>query len=76
MIQALDSYTDEPKRGVSNKYANEQKDDLTTPLLWGVFGVRNSGKSYLISKYVIHSQKRKVPLYDRVFTVEEGVSAQ
>ena len=69
MIQQLSSYGDEPSQGVSNCYENEKKDDLVSPLLWGCFGVRNSGKSHLISKYVISSQKRKRPLYDRLFLV-------
>lgn len=69
MLQELDSYTQRPKEGVSNRYTNEFEDDLVAPLLWAVIGVRNSGKSFLVSQYVIHSQKRKIPLYDRIFMI-------
>ena len=69
MLLHVGGYDEDPKQGVSNRYENERDGDLVSPLLLGVFGVRNSGKSFLVSKYLIASQKRKRPLYDRVFLI-------
>ena len=69
MLQHVPGYDTDPAQGVSNKYENERPYDLVAPVLLGVFGVRNSGKSFLVSKYVLGSQKRKRPLYDRIFMI-------
>jgi len=65
----LNSYRKDPSQGVANLYENEQPDDLKAPCLMGVFGTRGTGKSYLVSKYLIGSQDRRLPLYDRCFII-------
>ena len=69
MLKPANGYKGIPKQGVSNLYYNENPDDLQAPCVWSLTGLRGSGKSYIISQYLMHSQKRRVPLYDRVFIV-------
>lgn len=69
MLKKAKGYQVKPDEGVSNVYDNEQPDDLVTPCVWSLTGLRNSGKSYLMAQYLCHSQRRKVPLYDIVFIV-------
>ena len=69
MLKPANGYKGVPKQGVSNLYYNEIADDLQAPCVWSLTGLRGSGKSYIISQYLMHSQKRRVPLYDRVFIV-------
>lgn len=69
MIKRASGYRRSPKEGVLNRYDNSQKEDLETPCVWGLTGLRGSGKTYLIAQYLLHSQRRAIPLYDRIWIV-------
>lgn len=56
----------DPVQGVSNAYPTP-KDSISQPCLLGVFGLRNSGKSYACSKIVAQCQKDKT--FDRIYIV-------
>ena len=53
----------EPINGVSNAYPTP-KGAIKQPCLLGVFGLRNSSKSYAVSKIVNQAQKQKT--FDRI----------
>ncbi len=56
----------DPAQGVSNSYPTP-KDAISQPCLMGVFGLRNSGKSYACSKIVAQAQKDKT--FDRIYII-------
>ena len=56
----------DPINGVSNSYPTP-KGAIKQPCLLGVFGLRNSGKSYAVSKIVNQAQKHKT--FDRIYII-------
>lgn len=64
-VSTYGSDTD-PVNGVSNSYPTP-KGAIKQPCLLGVFGLRNSGKSYAVSKIVNQAQKQKT--FDRIYII-------
>ena len=54
-IQDLKIFKQEPKAGVNNEY-KVLNNEFRQPCLWMIAGVRFSGKSYLVSKFLRQAQ--------------------
>ena len=65
-INLYDKTTD-PKVGVSNAYDNVIPGGIDGNCLCGIFGLRNSGKTYVCSKIINQAQKSNV--YDRIYLI-------
>tara|TARA_R110000772_G_scaffold37090_2_gene88330 strand:- start:58 stop:1032 length:975 start_codon:yes stop_codon:yes gene_type:complete len=65
-IGLYDKSTD-PKVGVSNAYDNVLQGGIDGNCLCGIFGLRNSGKTYVCSKIINQAQKTNV--YDRIYLI-------
>ena len=65
-IEHLPVYTQEPERGVSNEYFTPPN-AFRQPCLWYISAVRNSGKSYLASKFLAQAKKDKT--FHRVYMI-------
>ena len=57
----------EPNKGVSNAYDSVIQGGIDGNCLLGIFGLRNSGKTYTCSKIVNQAQKTNV--YDRIYLI-------
>ena len=62
----LPVYNQDPERGVSNEY-NTSNDAFRQPCLWYISAVRNSGKSYLCSKFLAQAKKDKT--FDKIYMI-------
>ena len=62
----LPVYTQEPEKGVSNEYKTTEN-AFRQPCLWYISAVRNSGKSYLASKFLAQAKKDKT--FDRIYMI-------
>ena len=62
----LPVYNEDPEKGVSNEYPTS-KDAFRQPCLWYISAVRNSGKSYLCSKFLAQAKKDKT--FDKIYMV-------
>jgi hypothetical protein len=62
----LPVYNQDPEKGVSNEYPTS-KDAFRQPCLWYISAVRNSGKSYLCSKFLAQAKKDKT--FDKVYMI-------
>tara|TARA_R110000803_G_scaffold173907_1_gene236557 strand:- start:644 stop:1612 length:969 start_codon:yes stop_codon:yes gene_type:complete len=56
-----------PTVGVSNAYDNVLQGGIDGNCLTGIFGLRNSGKTYVCSKIINQAQKTNV--YDRIYLI-------
>ena len=56
-----------PSVGVSNAYDNVLQGGIDGNCLTGIFGLRNSGKTYVCSKIINQAQKTNV--YDRIYLI-------
>ena len=56
-----------PTVGVSNAYDNVLQGGIDGNCLCGIFGLRNSGKTYVCSKIINQAQKTNV--YDRIYLI-------
>jgi len=65
-IKKLDVYKQNPKSGVNNEYRTSDK-AFRQPCLWYISAVRNSGKSYLASKFLAQAKKDKT--FDVVYMI-------
>ena len=65
-VKKLNVYNEEPDKGVSNEYAT-QPDAFRQPCLWYISAVRNSGKSYLCSKFLAQAKRDKT--FDKVYMI-------
>ena len=65
-VKKLNVYNEEPEKGVSNEYAT-QADAFRQPCLWYISAVRNSGKSYLCSKFLAQAKRDKT--FDKVYMI-------
>ena len=65
-VKKLNVYNEEPDKGVSNEYAT-QADAFRQPCLWYISAVRNSGKSYLCSKFLAQAKRDKT--FDKVYMI-------
>jgi hypothetical protein len=54
----LPVYNEDPEKGVSNEYPTSN-DAFRQPCLWYISAVRNSGKSYLCSKFLAQAKRIK-----------------
>ena len=59
-------YEENPKKGVSNEYPTSN-DAFRQPCLWYISAVRNSGKSYLCSKFLAQAKKDKT--FDKIYMI-------
>ncbi len=57
-VKKLNIYNQNPDKGVSNEYSTPP-DAFRQPCLWYISAVRNSGKSYLCSKFLAQAKKDK-----------------
>ena len=55
-----------PEQGVSNEYPTSEY-SFRQPCLWYISAVRNSGKSFLASKFL--AQAKKDETFDRVYII-------
>jgi hypothetical protein len=62
----LPVYNQDPEKGVSNEY-NTSNDAFRQPCLWYVSAVRNSGKSYLCSKFLAQAKKDKT--FNKIYMI-------
>lgn len=62
----LPVYNQDPEKGVSNEYPTS-KDAFRQPCLWYISAVRNSGKSYLCSKFLAQAKKDKT--FDKIYMI-------
>ena len=62
----LPVFTVNPDNGVSNEY-NTSKYAFRQPCLWYISAVRNSGKSFLASKFL--AQAKKDETFDRIYCI-------
>ncbi len=65
-VKKLNIYDKDPERGVSNEY-NTPLDAFRQPCLWYISAVRNSGKSYLASKFLAQAKKDKT--FDKIYMI-------
>ena len=65
-VKKLNVYNEEPDKGVSNEYAT-QPDAFRQTCLWYISAVRNSGKSYLCSKFLAQAKRDKT--FDKVYMI-------
>ena len=68
----LNVYNQHPQQGVSNEYKTSEN-LFREPCLHMICGVRNSGKSYLASKYLAQCMKEKV--FDRVYLISPSFNS-
>ena len=64
--KVLPVYNENPERGVSNEYKTTEN-AFRQPCLWYISAVRNSGKSYLASKFLAQAKKDKT--FHRVYMI-------
>jgi hypothetical protein len=62
----LPIFTKDPEAGVSNEYPTS-KLAFRQPCLWYISAVRNSGKSFLASKFL--AQAHKDETFDRIYII-------
>ncbi len=62
----LPVYNQDPEKGVSNEYPTSN-DAFRQPCLWYVSAVRNSGKSYLCSKFLAQAKKDKT--FNKIYMI-------
>jgi hypothetical protein len=62
----LPVYNQDPENGVSNEYPTSN-DAFRQPCLWYVSAVRNSGKSYLCSKFLAQAKKDKT--FNKIYMI-------
>jgi hypothetical protein len=62
----LPVYDQDPEKGVSNEYPTS-KDAFRQPCLWYISAVRNSGKSYLCSKFLAQAKKDKT--FNKIYMI-------
>ena len=65
-LKKLNIYNQDPERGVSNEYPTPH-DAFRQPCLWYISAVRNSGKSYLCSKFLAQAKRDKT--FDKVYMI-------
>ena len=65
-IRKLNVYNQDPDKGVSNEYETTP-DAFRQPCLWYISAVRNSGKSYLCSKFLAQAKRDKT--FDKVYMI-------
>tara|TARA_R110001592_G_scaffold343358_1_gene633791 strand:+ start:285 stop:1187 length:903 start_codon:yes stop_codon:yes gene_type:complete len=62
----LPVYNQDPEKGVSNEYPTSN-DAFRQPCLWYISAVRNSGKSYLCSKFLAQTKKDKT--FNKIYMI-------
>ena len=65
-LKKLNVYNQDPENGVSNEYQTAP-DAFRQPCLWYISAVRNSGKSYLCSKFLAQAKRDKT--FDKVYMI-------
>ena len=65
-VKKLNIYNQDPEKGVSNEYPTPP-DAFRQPCLWYVSAVRNSGKSYLCSKFLAQAKRDKT--FNKVYMI-------
>ena len=65
-VEKLPVFLQEPEKGVSNEYPTSLN-AFRQPCLWYISAVRNSGKSYLASRFL--SQAHKDKTFDKVYMI-------
>ena len=65
-VKKLDIYNKDPEKGVSNEYPTSS-DAFRQPCLWYISAVRNSGKSYLCSKFLAQAKRDKT--FNKVYMI-------
>ena len=65
-VKKLNIYNQNPERGVSNEF-DTPPDAFRQPCLWYISAVRNSGKSYLCSRFLAQAKRDKT--FNRVYMI-------
>ncbi len=65
-IKKLNVYNQDPTQGVNNEYPTPS-DAFRQPCLWYISAVRNSGKSFLCSKFLAQAKKDKT--FDKIYMI-------
>ena len=65
-IRKLNVYNQDPDKGVSNEYETTP-DAFRQPCLWYISAVRNSGKSYLCSKFLAQAKRDKT--FNKIYMI-------
>ncbi len=65
-IKKLNVFKRDPKSGVSNEYQTSEN-SFRQPCLWYISAVRNSGKSFLCSKFLAQAKKDKT--FDKIYMI-------
>lgn len=65
-IDKLNVYSGNPPSGVDNEYPTNDL-ALRSPFFWLINGVRNTGKSHLLSKYLEQAKRDKT--YNRIYLI-------
>ena len=71
-LKKLNVYNQDPEKGVSNEYQTAP-DAFRQPCLWYISAVRNSGKSYLCSKFLAQAKRDKT--FDKVYMITPSVAS-
>ena len=71
-IQKLPVFLQDPERGVSNEYPTSAN-AFRQPCLWYISAVRNSGKSYLASRFLAQATRDKT--FNKIYMVTPSFSS-